>query len=171
MLDRELVITIPGDPAPKGSLKCIGRRGRGAAHQLVEDNKASKPWRDKIVGWIRTKRLPATPDRYQPIGAEVTSTVARLDSHFGTGRNAGTLKPSAPVYPVTRSSYDVDKLLRLVLDALQDAKVLPDDAQVVEVTSRKVYPVEALDRWAEEPAPLTLDALPYPGVRIRLYPL
>lgn len=110
MLDRELVITIPGDPAPKGSLKCIGRRGtRG--HVLIEDNPASQPWRDKIAGLIRSKS-PMPAARHQAVAAEVTFTIGRPPSHYGTGRNVGKLKPSAPAHPVTRASYDVDKLLR-----------------------------------------------------------
>jgi len=32
VLDREYVITIPGDPATKGSLRCVGRRGGRAHH-------------------------------------------------------------------------------------------------------------------------------------------
>ena len=41
----------------------------------------------------------------------------RPRSHFGTGRNAGQLKPSAPFYVRTRP--DLDKLARAVGDALR----------------------------------------------------
>lgn len=146
MLTEEWVLTIPGTPAPKGSLKCIGARGR---HQLIEDNPETKVWRSTIAGWA-TRALAAgkiTPAvKGQPLGAEITTTLEDL-------------KKRRP-YAVTRSSYDVDKLLRLVLDALQDAKAIPDDAQIVEVVGRKTYP--------NGPLP---DALPWPGVRIRLYPI
>lgn len=164
MLTGELVVTIPGTPKPKGSLKCVGQRGP-RKHVLVEDNEGTGPWRESLVGWLR-KVVGGTAERGQPIGAEVTFTVPRPDGHKGTGRNAGTVKPSAPAYPVTRTSGDVDKLLRLVLDALQDGPrpLLADDAQVVDVTTRKRYPIAG-------DGPDVYDVLPYPGVRIRLYPL
>lgn len=143
MLPGEVVVTLPGAPAPKGSLKCIGKGGR---HQLVEDNARTRPWRRRIVQTVQG-RIDPTPERHQPIGVEVTFTVPRP-------------KSVRTRHPVTRSSYDVDKLARLALDALQDAGALPDDAQVVELTARKAYPDSE-----------TPDALPYPGARIRIYPI
>lgn len=142
-LRDEVVITLAGNPAPKGSMKCVGRRGR---HQLVEDNPKSKGWRKRIADLVRA-RVKSTAERHQPLGVEVTLTVDRP-------------KSVRTAYAVTRSSYDVDKLARLVLDALQDTDLLPDDAQVVELVARKTYP--------NGPIP---DALPYPGARIRVYPI
>lgn len=167
MLDRELVITIPGDPAPKGSLKCIGRRGR-VAHNLVEDNEKSTPWREKIVWLLKSKRGRWTPAaHHQPIAAEVTFTLARPPSQYGQGRNSKRVLPSAPAYPTAKGTGDVDKLLRLVLDALEDAGVLDNDAQIIEVTTRKEY---VLAEVIDPSHPVAGDVLPYPGVRIRLYP-
>lgn len=162
MLTTEVRIIITGAPAPKGSLRCIG--GAGGRHQLIEDNKRTKPWRDKIATEIR-RAWPidqhAAPG--QPIGAEVTTTHERPAGHLGTGRNSGVVKASyADVHPVTRSAGDVDKLARLILDAIQDTGVLPDDAQVVELIQRKAY---------ARPQNPTGDVLPCPGVVIRLYPI
>jgi hypothetical protein len=46
-------------------------------------------------------------------------------------------------YPSYKSALsiggDLDKLVRLVLDALESCGVLVNDAQVVELTTRKVY--------------------------------
>lgn len=162
MLDREIVVTIPGHPAPKGSLKCVGARGK-VRHALVEDNAASQPWRDKIAGLFRT-RVRSIAERRQPCGVEVTFTIDRGPSHYGTGRNAGTLKASAPRRPTAKGEGgDVDKLARLLLDALEDAGTLPNDAQVVELTARKAYATPHHDGVP--------DALPWPGVKVRLYPL
>lgn len=159
-LTSEIVITLAGHPAPKGSMKCIGRGGR---HQLIEDNKRTKPWRTKLAGWLK-QRVNASAEPQQPVGVEVTFTLDRPRSHYGTGRNSSIVKPAAPAHPVSHRSGDVDKLLRLVLDALQDAGTLPDDSQVIEVATRKTYPsLRALDADS--------DVLPWPGVRIRLYPL
>lgn len=157
-LTSELVISIPGHPAPKGSMKCIGGRGR---HQLIEDNKRSKPWRDTIAYWV-ARTWTQTVDPGQPVGVEVTFTLPRPKGHYGTGANAGHVKHSAPDHATSHSTGDVDKLARLALDAVQDTDVLPDDSAVVELVARKAY-LEADDPDA--------DVLGYPGVVIRLYPM
>lgn len=46
---------------------------------------------------------------------------------------------SRRVWPVTRSSGDLDKLCRAVFDALVDAGVMRDDSQVVRLTTSKVH--------------------------------
>lgn len=157
MITREIVVTVVGHPKPKGSLKCIGTRG-GKGHVLIEDNKGTKPWRDTLAGWFRKVTQHADPG--QAIGVEMTATLARPKGHYGTGRNAHLVKPSAPAHPVSHRSGDIDKILRLLLDALQDAKVLPDDCQVTEVLARKAY------IGTEAP-----DALDHPGMRARIYPI
>jgi crossover junction endodeoxyribonuclease RusA len=161
VLTHEIRAVIPGHPAPKGSLKCVGGpKGRG--HRLVEDNARTGPWREKIAGWLR-KEWPAdrrAADR-QPVGAEVTVSIERPAGHYGTGRNAAVLKASAPRYPVSHATGDVDKHARLTLDALQDAGVLPDDCIVVELNVRKAY----------VGCPWTPDALGHAGVVIRVFPM
>jgi len=158
MLDRAYTITIPGDPATKGSLRCVGRPGR--PHKLIEQLKTSGPWRELVAGWLRVK-LSVDVEKREAVGAEITFTLRRPRSHYGTGRNALLLKASAPAYPTGHDTGDIDKLARLILDALQDAGTIPDDAQIVDLATRKRYP-------ADDPA---YDVLPYPGVRIRLYPM
>lgn len=156
-LDREHVLIVYGRPAPKGSLKCIGRGGR---HQLVEDAKRTKPWRERVAAGARRLTVSGLSG---PIGLEVTLTVDRPANHYGTGRNAARLKASAPAYPARRSvgiGGDVDKLARTILDALEDAGTLTDDAQVIELTARKTYP--------DGPGVLP-DSLDRPGARIRIY--
>lgn len=159
MIDGGIVATIPGHPQPKGSLKCVGRRGQ-RGHVLVEDNLDTKPWRAELVRVFRHATQRGVTR--QPIRVELTSTLERPRSHYGTGRNAARVKPSAPTYPTTHGTGDVDKLARLVLDALEDVAILSNDAQVVEVLSRKCYAGDTL----------TPDALPYPGVvvRVEAYP-
>jgi len=61
----------------------------------------------------------------------------RPGGHFGTGRNAGTLRPAAPVWPITMP--DLDKLVRAVCDAITDAGQWKDDSQVVTITAAKRY--------------------------------
>ena len=42
-------------------------------------------------------------------------------------------------WPIKRSTGDVDKLARLVLDAITDAGLWRDDSQCVRLTTSKVY--------------------------------
>lgn len=136
MLTAEIRIVIPGRPAPKGSLKCVG--GRGGRHQLVEDNARTKPWREAIANAIRHQwPTDQHADPRQPLVAEITTSHARPDGHYGTGRNAHQLKPGAPVY--VDKKPDIDKLVRSTLDALTSADVLRDDAQVGRLVIDEVY--------------------------------
>lgn len=141
-----MMIKVYGTPAPKGSMKCIGARG-GRGHQLVEDNKNTKPWRAKI-----TKAGEQAVTKYGaltgPIVIEATFTVPRPASVPLTKRP----------YPITRSSGDVDKLMRVVLDALDDAGLYGDDAQVIGAPPWKTYP----------DSPGMPDRLDRPGVIIRI---
>ena len=169
MLTAEFCITIPGRPAPKGSLRCVGGRGR---HQLIEDNDRSDPWRVEVARWLKKHGRGHEAEKGQPLGAEVSFTLPRPKSHHRQHRDPATgvvrLGDVKPAYvdamPVNRGTYDVDKLLRLILDALQDAGLLVDDAAVCDVTTRKRFPTVTGEADA-------YDRLPWPGVRIRLYPL
>jgi Holliday junction resolvase RusA-like endonuclease len=158
VIEGEVVLTIGGTPVGKGSLRCIGSRG-SRQHVLIEDNPRTQEWRDEIARAAHAAEFEVA-GAGQAIGVEITSTLPRPAGHYGTGRNAQRVRPSAPKFPVAHGTGDADKLARLVLDALQDADVLADDAQVVEVLSRKSYPDHS---W---PFPDVLDA---PGVRIRIY--
>ena len=146
MIEREIVLTIPGTPVPKGSLVCT----RGPKHALREDNPATKPWRETVA--TAARKIQQRADKNQPLDLEVTFTFDRPGSVRRTHPSA---KP------------DVDKLARTILDALEDAGILVNDSQVVDLTTRKRYatdPVMNAVRGYE-------DALPYPGVRIRINPL
>ena len=155
MIEDETVIVVKGAPIPKGSLKCVGRGGK---HRLIEDNPRTEGWRQHVAD--AASSAPKRAEIHQPIGVEITSTIARPLGHIG----ARGLRPSAPAMPAMGRTGDVDKLARLVLDALTDSGLLDDDSQVVEVTSRKTYPIENDCAW-------TADALPYPGVVVRVYPM
>lgn len=164
-LTRGWAFRVYGEPQPKGSMKCIGARG-SSNHQLIEDNKDSGSWRDHI------RTMAARPSvvgegaaEHQAVMLEITSTLPRPKTHYGTGRNAHAIKASAPSWPTKHGTGDVDKLARLVLDALEDAHVLTNDAQVVEVRTYKCYPgsAPALARG--------YDVLDRPGVVVRVRPV
>jgi Holliday junction resolvase RusA-like endonuclease len=118
-----VTLTVYGRPAPKGSMRSLGK-GR-----MVESNANVTPWRAAICA-----EALAQPVRHLDgaLYVRVTLTVPKPKS---------TRDPA----PITRSSGDVDKHLRCVLDALQDADLIADDARVVSATVEKVWPGTSFD--------------------------
>lgn len=141
------MIKVLGVPAAKGSMKCIGSVG-GRHHQLVEQNaKKIKPWRD-LVTQAGKRALAKHGQLDGPIIIEAVFTVPRPVSVPLAKRE----------WPITRSSGDGDKALRLILDALDDAGLYGDDAQIVTGTFTKCYP----------DTPGVPDRLDRPGAVIRI---
>lgn len=135
-----MTFNVEGVPAPQGS-KRIGRAGRGpnARPILIDDNDAAlKPWRALVAARARKAAGEANVAPLAgPVAVQLRFVLDRPKDNWGTGRNAGTLRPSAPVWPAVKP--DVDKLARAVLDALTVAKVYGDDGQVVDLHLAKVY--------------------------------
>jgi crossover junction endodeoxyribonuclease RusA len=130
-------LRVNGIPAPQGSKRHVGN-GR-----MVEMSKAVGPWREAVRAEAQRKlSMSAARTRYMPGGEGVAVFVTivfvlpRPKGHYGTGRNAGIVKDSAPWRPATKP--DVDKLARAVLDALTGT-LLGDDAQVADLVASKVY--------------------------------
>lgn len=163
-----LTLFIPGIPRPGGSKTATVIRRKGGEIVMKngrpltttrEDSKYGPEWK-QTVAFVARQEFTGEPARVA-LRVDVTFVMPRLNGHFGTGRNAGVLKERfAGAYPVGHNTGDVDKLARLVLDALQDAKVMPDDCQVVELTTRKAY--------VEGPG---TDVLEHAGLLVRIYPI
>lgn len=77
-----------------------------------------------------------------PILSEIKLTVwfcmPRPNSHYGTGKNAGRLKDSAPNRHTKRP--DLDNLLKFIMDSLGGRGIYwKDDSQVCSVIVQKLY--------------------------------
>ena len=138
--------TVRGIPAAQGSKRAIVNRYTHRA-QLVEDSKRTKPWRADV----RAAAEDAAPARLLegPISIDVEFRLPRPRGHYGTGRNAGTLRALAPERPTGKP--DIDKLARAILDALTGT-IWRDDAQVVTLLLSKHYETPGIP----------------PGVRVRI---
>ncbi len=90
------------------------------------------------------QRMAGQPPLEGPVMGVIVFKFARPKGHYGTGKNANQLKPSAPIRP--EGPPDLDKLLRSTNDALTDARVWRDDAQLCSLTTDKEY------AEADEPA-------------------
>jgi Holliday junction resolvase RusA-like endonuclease len=120
LLAPPLYITVLGKPITQGS-KTKTKWG------MYDDNaKTLRPWREAV----KTACLDILGDRPPLTGAcdvDLRFYFDRPQSHYGTGRNAGVLKASAPIYPCTRGIGDGDKLVRACFDAMTDAGIWTDD--------------------------------------------
>jgi Holliday junction resolvase RusA-like endonuclease len=134
-----LSFVVHGIPKPKGSLRHVG-------HGRLKEQVDNAPWRDSII-WATVTAMPS-PD---PILGPV-----RVDATFTFPKPASAPKTRMS-WPTTRTSGDLDKHCRLLLDALQAAGAIRDDAQVTELHAAK--------RFVGEGA----GALGFPGCVVRLY--
>lgn len=127
--------TVNGDPAPQGSKRYVGN-GR-----MIEMSKKIKPWRKAVVEAAEAAMLASDEwdTATDAVGMEVTFRFRRPANHYGTGRNATTLKDTAPIYVTSKNKGDTDKILRSTGDALTDSRVVHDDSLIVAVHAFKVY--------------------------------
>jgi Holliday junction resolvase RusA-like endonuclease len=126
--------TVLGRAQPAGSKRQVLNRKTGQTF-VVDDNPRSKPWQE-LVASAAAAALDGARALEGPLLLEVDFYLARPPGHYGTGRNAGNVKDSAPAFPAVRP--DATKLLRGLEDALTGL-VWRDDAQVVTQTARKRY--------------------------------
>lgn len=102
---------------------------------MVESSRAVGPWREAVRGECQRAATVPIPG---PVAVVITFWMPRPRSHYGTGRNAGMLKPSAPAYPDGRKN-DIDKLARSTLDGLTMGGAYWDDGQVVRLLVYKEF--------------------------------
>ena len=130
-----MIFDVTGIPGAQGSKKHVGNG------VMVESSAKVRPWRQDVVAaaLVELGRVLGRPAFMGPVGVDLTFRFTRPKSHYGTGRNAGVLKDSAPKFPTSRALGDADKLARSTLDALVTAGVLADDSLVVDLNVRKRY--------------------------------
>jgi Holliday junction resolvase RusA-like endonuclease len=71
------------------------------------------------------------------VRVELRFRLQRPAGHLGTGKNAGTLRPSAP--RAHTGKPDLDNLIKLALDVLKKAGFYRDDSQVDGLTAAKAW--------------------------------
>jgi Holliday junction resolvase RusA-like endonuclease len=139
-----LTFSIIGTPAPQGS-KTRNRYGA-----VYESSAKVKPWRQDVraaaLDAIESADDLLAPDGLRfptgPVIVGIRFRLARPKGHYGTGRNAGQLRPSAPKVPDVKP--DIDKLVRSTLDGMGEAGVWRDDCQVVGLWVVKEYATDDL---------------------------
>lgn len=106
---------VPGIPQPGGSKRGFPFRRRdgriGVA--ISDDNAKAKSWKALVALAAQEAGVTLVAD---PVEVTMTFWLPRPKGHFGSGKNAAFLKPSAPHYHTVRP--DVLKLARSTEDAL-----------------------------------------------------
>lgn len=130
-----LEIRVVGTPKPQGSHRAFINQKTGRAH-VTDDNAKTKTWKQDVRA-AAIDALAGRPPMDGPVEVTVAFAMPRPGYHFGSGRNAGVLKATAPMY--VDKKPDIDKLTRSTLDALTEARVFKDDAQVAALNVVKGY--------------------------------
>jgi Holliday junction resolvase RusA-like endonuclease len=142
---RSISFFVPGIALPKGSTKSFVVKGRAVT---TSTTKGLKPWQNRIALFAQKAGVKKFVDGAVRVDAEFV--FERPKSHYGTGRNADKLKPSAPRRHT--STPDRDKLERALHDGLTGI-AYRDDCQVDAGFVSK--------RWA-------IDRLEQPGVEVTI---
>ena len=124
---------VLGTPVPQGSVKAYGSR------VIANNREALGSWRSDVASAAHRAR-PDDWNRSAPVSLRCEFVFPRPLSHYGTGKNAGKLKDSAPVHYT--KTPDLDKTVRGVADAIGDAVarvLLHNDSQIVSIYATKRY--------------------------------
>jgi Holliday junction resolvase RusA-like endonuclease len=144
-----LVCTVDGTPIGQAAISThTTKEGRRVGHH--SNGNVLRPWR-KQVGWSAREQVKDSPWRPFPIPQEIG---VALDLTFTMSKPTGRPK-GRQTLPTT--SIDYDHLARAIGDALTQAGIYHDDAQIIDARVRKVFA-------GEHPR-----ALPAPGVVIAVY--
>jgi crossover junction endodeoxyribonuclease RusA len=129
-----LQFRVVGLPVTQGSKRAVLR---GARAGLIDANDAKlRPWREAVRA-VATDAWGNRPPVAGPVRVVVLFALHKPASAPKTRRT----------WPMGARSGDVDKLARAVLDAMTDAGIWRDDAQVVRLEVVKDYP-EHLDQMS-----------------------
>lgn len=139
-----LAFFVEGRPQTAGSKRAvpINRNGERVGTRVIEDGSAAN--REAKRSWRQDVQLAARVAMSEqgwelthgPVVCEFVFYRHRPASHYGKGRNARDLKPTAPAHPTGKP--DALKLARAAEDSLTGL-VWADDAQVVDGRQAKVW--------------------------------
>lgn len=131
----------------------VGGRPRVIASGSTANQRALKSWDVALREAAREAvgDVPVPPFVATAIRVVIEFRLARPAGHWGKGKNAGKLTPSAPKYPATKP--DSSKLLRATEDTLNGI-VFDDDSRIVSTQIDKVYATPG-----NEGARITIEAM------------
>lgn len=134
-------LAIDAEPIPAGSHRAVPIRkwGETVGHRVLHDNPRTAGFM-LYVRHVATQAMRLGYPKLEPWPGPVRMTslfyFTRPKSHYGTGKNAAILKPSAPAIKTTKP--DLSKLVRALEDGLTGV-VYVDDAQIVSHVAEKQF--------------------------------
>lgn len=132
-----LLFGVSGTPVPQGSKRAWVNRKTGRAVMVEAAGIRHTNWRTDVRAIAaQTMADEGIAILKGAVVVDLSFSQPRPKNHYGTGKNADTLKPDAPAYP--HKAPDVDKLVRAVLDSMTGS-VFVDDGQVVRIRASKAY--------------------------------
>ena len=132
-MNKKFSFRVGGKAVTQGSKRLVRTRGPNPKTIMLDYNhEALALWRAEVRLWA-SQYVEAPTER--PVRLKLFFFRARPQHHFNTKNG---LKDSAPVWPISKNSGDVDKLARAILDALTGT-VYVDDSQVVRLTVGKYF--------------------------------
>lgn len=134
-------LEVYGTPAPQGSKRAFAVRGKGGVPTgkvavIESSHDRVKSWRQAVIDVVCAQIVTAVP-LDMPVAVKMLFFLPRPKSHYRTGKNADQLRPGAPRRPAKMP--DLSKLVRATEDALTDAGMWRDDAQVIEISAMKYW--------------------------------
>ncbi len=128
------------------------KNGRQIWSSSVYTPPVAEGWKSQVAMAAR-QYVPDQPFT-GPLQVDCTFYLPRPTTHYGSGKNAGKLKDSAPKYCETKP--DLDNAIKCVWDVCSQLRIWLDDRQIVKSCSEKLY---------EVPGSIT------PGVQVVIVPL
>jgi len=132
MADYELIIL--GEPKAQKRHRHTGRDGAGNPLKFVRTYDPSATDKQNLHDVVQ-RQAPAKP-LLGPLRVDCHFYFGHLKGHYGSGKNAGNLKASAPLWKNTKP--DRDNLDKFVLDAITGVFFL-NDSQVCDGRIIKKY--------------------------------
>lgn len=146
-----ITLIVSGVPAPQGS-KIPGRSSTTGKMFVREQNsEAQKSWRQDV-------RQAALSER-QRLGLDVLDGPVWVELYFRLPRPASVPIKRRP-YPNVKP--DLDKIIRNTLDALTQAQIFKDDAQIIKIEASKSYATD--DPWHTPGATIHVGLVPPPVI-------
>jgi Holliday junction resolvase RusA-like endonuclease len=140
-MPEPVTIRVLGRPAPQGSKRAFVIRGgprKGQAAVIESSHDRVKSWRQAVLDEARAVAGRCGMRALDgPLIVSMIFYLPRPKGHYRTGKNAHLLRDSAPAYPAGKP--DTGKLARSTEDALTDAVIWRDDAQIVDSNLAKRY--------------------------------
>jgi Holliday junction resolvase RusA-like endonuclease len=132
---------IPGVAIPQGSKRALLRKGSTTPIVVDANRHGLANWRAQVSAYaMRERQTTGTHTYAGSVAVRLDFYLRRPENHYlpaNGKRPSPELRSDAPMYCI--KAPDIDKLTRAILDALTDAGVWKDDAQVVKVVATKMY--------------------------------